>query len=74
MYGQLEGNVLGPLVYKRTVHVNPLLTLFAVVFFAELAGILGAVLAVPLLATGQIILRELLLVRREKLGHRVPPP
>jgi predicted PurR-regulated permease PerM len=45
-----------------------------VVFFAELAGIIGAVIAVPLLATGQIILRELLLVRREKLGERVPPP
>lgn len=74
LYGQLEGNVLAPLVFRRTVHVNPLLTLFAVVFFAELAGIIGAVLAVPLMATGQIILRELLLVRREKLGARVPPP
>jgi len=74
LYGQLEGNVLAPLVFKRTVHVNPLLTLLAVVFFAELAGIIGAVLAVPLLATGQIILRELLLVRREKLGDSVPPP
>lgn len=74
LYGQLEGNVLGPLVFKRTVHVNPLLTLFAVVFFAELAGIIGAVLAVPLMATGQIIVRELLLVRREKLGARVPQP
>ncbi|MGZ3458747.1 MAG: AI-2E family transporter [Archangium sp.] len=74
LYGQLEGNVLAPLVFRRTVHVNPLLTLFAVVFFAELAGIMGAVLAVPVMATGQIILRELLLVRREKLGARVPPP
>ncbi|WP_395806201.1 AI-2E family transporter [Archangium minus] len=74
LYGQLEGNVLAPLIFRRTVHVNPLLTLFAVVFFAELAGIIGAVLAVPLMATGQIIVRELLLVRQEKLGARVPPP
>ncbi len=74
LYGQLEGNVLAPLIFRRTVHVNPLLTLFAVVFFAELAGIAGAVLAVPMMATGQIILRELLLFRREKLGDRVPPP
>ncbi|HYO56812.1 AI-2E family transporter [Archangium sp.] len=74
LYGQLEGNVLAPLVFRRTVHVNPLLTLFAVVCFVELAGIVGALLAVPVMATGQIILRELLLVRREKLGARVPPP
>ena len=74
MYGLLEGNVLAPLVFRRTVHVNPLLTLFAVVFFGELAGIIGAVLAVPLMATTQIIVRELLLIRREKLGDRVPMP
>ncbi|ATB33963.1 AI-2E family transporter [Melittangium boletus] len=74
MYGLLEGNVLAPLVFRRTVHVNPLLTLFAVVFFGELAGIIGAVLAVPLMATAQIIVRELLLIRREKLGDRVPVP
>lgn len=74
MYGLLEGNVLAPLIFRRTVHVNPLLTLFAVVFFGELAGIIGAVLAVPLMATAQIIVRELLLIRREKLGDRVPVP
>jgi predicted PurR-regulated permease PerM len=74
LYGVTEGNVLAPLIFRRTVHVNPLLTLFAVVFFGELAGIIGAVLAVPLMATGQIIVRELLLVRREKLGDRVPVP
>jgi predicted PurR-regulated permease PerM len=72
LYGQLEGNVLAPLVFRRTVHVNPLLTLFAVVFFAELAGITGAVLAVPLVATGQIIARELLRLRRERLD--LPQP
>lgn len=74
LYGQLEGNVLGPLVFRRTVHVNPLLTLWAVVFFGELAGIIGAVLAVPLMATLQIIVRELLLIRRERLGGRVAMP
>jgi predicted PurR-regulated permease PerM len=66
LYGQLEGNVLAPLVFRRTVHVNPLLTLLAVLFCAELAGIIGAVVAVPVVATAQIILRELLLLRQER--------
>jgi predicted PurR-regulated permease PerM len=68
IYGQLEGNVLAPLVFRRTVHVNPLLTLLAVLFCAELAGIVGAVVAVPVVATAQIIIGELLLLRRERLG------
>ncbi len=66
VYGQLEGNVLAPLVFRRTVHVNPLLTLLAVLFCAELGGIVGAVVAVPVAAAGQIVVGELLQLRRER--------
>ncbi|MDC0711531.1 AI-2E family transporter [Stigmatella sp. ncwal1] len=66
IYGQLEGNVLAPLVFRRTVHVNPLLTLLAVLFCVELAGIIGAMVAVPVVATVQIIVRELLQLRQER--------
>ncbi len=64
LYGQLEGNVVAPLVFKRTVHVNPLVVLLSVVVFGEIAGVLGGVAAVPAAATLQIVLRELLRVRR----------
>jgi predicted PurR-regulated permease PerM len=67
IYGQLEGNVLGPLIFRRTVHVNPLVTTLALLFLGEMAGIIGAIVAVPVVATLQIILRELLLIRRERL-------
>lgn len=72
IYGQLEGNVLAPLVFRRTVHVNPLLILLGVLFCAELAGIIGAVVAVPVVATLQIIVRELLQLRRDRT--LAPPP
>jgi len=58
--------VLAPLVFRRTVHVNPLLTLLAVLFCAELAGIVGAVVAVPVVAAAQIVVGELLQLRRER--------
>ncbi len=73
LYGQLEGNVLGPLVFRRTVHVNPLITLLAILFLAEFMGVLGAVIAVPAAAAAQIVARELLGMRRERLVP-VPPP
>jgi putative heme transporter len=69
LYGQLEGNVLGPLVFKRTVHLDPLITLLSVLFLAELLGIVGAVLAVPAVALAQIMVRELLQLRRERLAR-----
>jgi predicted PurR-regulated permease PerM len=72
IYGQIEGNVMAPLVFRRTVHVNPLLTLMAVLFCAELAGIVGAVVAVPVVATVQIIVRELLQLRQERRAAASP--
>jgi len=66
LYGQLEGNVLSPLIFRRTVHINPLVTTLAILFMAELAGLPGAVIAVPVAATAQIIVREILSVRRER--------
>jgi predicted PurR-regulated permease PerM len=67
VYGQVEGNILGPLIFRRTVHVNPLVILLSIVFFSEIAGIIGAIMAVPVTAAAQVVLRELLRVRRERL-------
>jgi predicted PurR-regulated permease PerM len=66
-YGQVEGNVLSPLVFRRTTHVNPVIVLLSVLFFGELGGIIGAILAVPAVATLQILVREVLRARRENL-------
>jgi len=74
-YGQVEGNILGPLIFRRTVHVNPLVVTLSVLFLGELAGVMGAVVAVPIVATLQIVLRELLRIRREQieLAANAPP-
>jgi len=71
VYQQVENHVLGPLVYRRTVNVNPLITVVGLLAFAELGGVVGAVLAVPVIASAQIVARELLAYRREALN--VPP-
>ena len=67
LYGQLEGNVLSPLIFRRTVHVNPLVVTVSVLFLGEMAGVMGAIVAVPVVAALQIIVREILRERREQL-------
>ena len=67
LYQQFENHVLGPVIYKRTVELNPLVTLLGIILFAELAGVLGTFLAVPIVGASQIVVRELLLLRRERL-------
>ena len=46
-YQQFENHVLQPLVYGRTVQLSPLAVLLAVLIGAQLAGVLGALMAIP---------------------------
>lgn len=51
----LEGNVVSPLIVGRTLHLHPLLIIFAVTVGGEVAGITGLIFAVPLVAVGKVI-------------------
>ena len=58
LYQQLENHVLQPLVYGRTVRLSPLVVLIAVLMGAELAGVIGALGAIPLAGSIQVILAD----------------
>jgi predicted PurR-regulated permease PerM len=60
VYQQLENHVLQPLIYGRTVQLSPLAVLIAVLIGAELAGVLGALAAIPIAGSLQAIVREVL--------------
>jgi predicted PurR-regulated permease PerM len=55
----LEGHVLQPMVQSRTVRMHPAVVLLALTAGASVAGILGMLLAVPLVAAGVGIVHEL---------------
>lgn len=57
IWQRFEDYVVQPLVYRRALHVNPLVTIVAVLAGAELLGVLGALIAIPTAAAIQIILR-----------------
>jgi predicted PurR-regulated permease PerM len=57
-YQQLENHVLQPLILSRTVKLNPLAVLVAILVGIELAGILGAFLAIPVAGIIQVIVRD----------------
>ncbi|MDQ3677521.1 MAG: AI-2E family transporter [Actinomycetota bacterium] len=58
LYQQFENNVLQPFVYKRTVNVPPLAVIVAILAGASVLGVVGALVAIPIAAALQIILRE----------------
>jgi predicted PurR-regulated permease PerM len=51
---QLEGHVIAPQIFGHTLRINPLLVIFALLLGLQLHGIVGALIALPILA----ILRE----------------
>jgi predicted PurR-regulated permease PerM len=58
VYQQFENHIIQPQIQKRTVHVHPFITIVAVLFGATLLGVLGALVAIPVAASIQILLRE----------------
>jgi predicted PurR-regulated permease PerM len=54
---QLEGNVLEPLLMSRSVRLHPVAVLVAITVGVEIAGIVGALFSVPLLAMTRAVFR-----------------
>jgi predicted PurR-regulated permease PerM len=51
---QLEGHVVAPQVFGHTLRINPLLVIFALLLGLEVHGVIGALVALPILS----VLRE----------------
>ena len=68
VYQQFENHLLQPLIYGRTVSISPVIILIAVLIGADLAGVLGALGAIPIAGSIQVILGEVLSARRDRLG------
>jgi predicted PurR-regulated permease PerM len=73
-YQQFENHVIQPQVQKRTVNVQPFITIVAVLFGATLLGVLGALVAIPIAASIQILLREYVDLRTMSIKTQPPEP
>ena len=60
---QLEGHVVAPNVFGHTLRINPLFVIFALLVGAEVAGLIGALLALPIAA----VIRETVVYLRRHL-------
>jgi predicted PurR-regulated permease PerM len=66
VYQQVENHILQPIVYSRTVQLSPLAILISVLIGAQLAGVLGALAAIPVAGTLQVLFTAWLEERRKK--------
>ena len=58
VYQQVENSVIQPQIQKRAIQVHPFLVLVSVLFGSTLLGIVGALVAIPVAGSIQILVRE----------------
>jgi putative heme transporter len=67
---QLDSMFVTPLVYQQTVSLHPIVTLTSVIVGSQLLGVVGAFLAVPLVAVGWAVYKTV--ERQQRLGPAPP--
>jgi predicted PurR-regulated permease PerM len=55
----VEGNVLVPLVMRNTIGISPFLVILSVLIGGAAGGFIGALLAVPIAAVGEVLIEGL---------------
>jgi predicted PurR-regulated permease PerM len=73
-YQQIENHFLQPVIYGRTVQLSPLAVLISVLIGAKLAGILGALGAIPVAGAIQVLLLDWQRAKRERIAPAETPP
>ncbi len=63
---QIEGNLILPLVMARTVDMHPALVAIGVLVMAQLFGLIGVIIAIPLLSVSLILVEELWINPKER--------
>jgi predicted PurR-regulated permease PerM len=66
VYRLVEDYLLNPRVMKHTVKVSPGLTIIATLIGGTLLGLIGALVAIPVAATFQLLLEEIAFPRQSK--------
>jgi predicted PurR-regulated permease PerM len=65
VYQQLENYVIYPRVMRQSLNVPGLVTVIAVLIGGSLMGVVGAMLAIPTVAAGMLLVREVFLRRQD---------
>jgi predicted PurR-regulated permease PerM len=62
---QLQGFIVVPIIQGRAVQLSPVVVLLSVLAGASLGGIVGAIIAIPVVAVADVVIRDVVFPLRE---------
>jgi predicted PurR-regulated permease PerM len=68
IYQQVENNLLTPTIQRKATNIWASLVITSVTIFGALLGVVGALVAVPLTASIQLVVHEITADRRERMA------
>lgn len=74
LYQMAENYLIAPRVFAKAVELTPLAAFVAILIGAALAGVLGAVIALPMAAALKVLYNQLRVERREQTAAPAPGP
>ena len=60
IYSTIENYILQPIIFKKAVKISPFVTCVAAIFGVAAGGFIGALIAIPIAASAQILARDYL--------------
>ena len=69
---QLEGSVITPYIQGRVVNLSAIAVLLGVIAGTSIAGIVGGIIAIPLVAVADVVLRDIVFPLRRHAEARRP--
>lgn len=67
---QLEGSLITPIVQSRAVSLSAVAVLLGVIAGTSIAGVVGGIIAIPLVAVADVVLREIFFPLRRRSAER----
>ncbi|MGH2429001.1 MAG: AI-2E family transporter [Candidatus Limnocylindria bacterium] len=67
---QLEGYLITPMIQGRAVQLSPMVVFVGVLAGASLGGIVGAIIAIPLVAVADVVMRDVVFPLRRRAEER----
>ncbi|MBU5265814.1 AI-2E family transporter [Virgibacillus proomii] len=70
----IESNLLSPYIVGKSINIHPAAIIFALLLGGQLFGVIGMIIAVPLMTVLKVVVKDVLIGRKYSQNHKASNP